>query len=149
VGGVFQRWQQQWVTSAGADIYKCGTLIHGWQRCIANGSDCWKIPFCSSITYWALRICCSFHGNKEEALLLKQGTYNSYHWLFSPRIKSPWSTHQNSPSCHITHNIHPSPWAKVVPQIGLPKPGVTNSTYFPQHVLYYVPYGNFACFYST
>jgi len=37
----FQHWQQQ-VTSAGADIYKCGmqALAHHWQKCIASGSDC-------------------------------------------------------------------------------------------------------------
>ena len=41
---------KQWVTSAGADFYEhvMQTLVHGWQKCIANGDD-WaeKIVFCS------------------------------------------------------------------------------------------------------
>jgi len=42
VGGAFQQWQQQqWVTSIGADFYKCSmqALIHRWQKWTANGSD--------------------------------------------------------------------------------------------------------------
>jgi len=32
---------KQWVTSAGADFYEhvMQTLVHGWQKCIANGDD--------------------------------------------------------------------------------------------------------------
>jgi len=40
---------EQWVTSAGTDLYECYTqaLIHHWQKRIANGGDCWKAVFCS------------------------------------------------------------------------------------------------------
>ena len=33
---------EQWVTSAGTDLYECYTqaLIHHWQKRIANGGDC-------------------------------------------------------------------------------------------------------------
>jgi len=36
-----QWWQRQWVTSTSADIYERGmqTLVHCWQKCIANGDD--------------------------------------------------------------------------------------------------------------
>ena len=43
VGGVFQWWwQQQWVTSAGADFYEHGiqALVQLWQKWRADGSDC-------------------------------------------------------------------------------------------------------------
>jgi len=38
--GAFQPWQQ-WVTSAGAHVYKHSiqALVHYWQKCTANGSD--------------------------------------------------------------------------------------------------------------
>ena len=42
MGGQFQQWhQRQWVTSTGADFYKCGmqALVHHWWKCIANGGD--------------------------------------------------------------------------------------------------------------
>ena len=37
VGAAFQQWWQ-WVTSTGADVYKHGmqTLVHRWQKCVAN-----------------------------------------------------------------------------------------------------------------
>mgnify|MGYP001857242594 CR=1 FL=1 len=71
-GGALQLWWQ-WVTSVGADFYKCSmqALIHNWQKCIVNGDDyVGKIVFCNwkcTLTKWcycALRIYCSFHVNK-------------------------------------------------------------------------------------
>jgi len=81
VGNAFQQ-QRLWVTSTGTDFYKHGmqTLVHCWWKCIANGGDyvekqcfvaeyllCQRVLLCS--------ICCSFHGNKYKALLLKQLAY--------------------------------------------------------------------------
>jgi len=47
---VFQprRWWQ-WVTSAGAALNEYGmqALVPCWQKCIANGDDCWKTVCCS------------------------------------------------------------------------------------------------------
>lgn len=45
-----------------------------------------------------------------------------YHWLwlFSPRIKSLWGTHQTSPSLCITQRLHPDAWAKAIPWMRLP-----------------------------
>ena len=43
VGGVYQQWhQQQWITSADADCYKCRmqALVHYWWKC-------WKVALCS------------------------------------------------------------------------------------------------------
>lgn len=37
-----------------------------------------------------------------------------------PKIKSPWGTYHSSLSLCITHLVHPGPWAKTVPGMGLP-----------------------------
>jgi len=42
VCGTFHKWwQQQWVTSAGTDIYECDmqSLVHWWWKCIINDAD--------------------------------------------------------------------------------------------------------------
>ena len=42
MGGVCQKKrQEQWITSTGADFYKCGTqaLVHCWWKSTANGGD--------------------------------------------------------------------------------------------------------------
>lgn len=44
------------------------------------------------------------------------------YWLFSPNIQPPWGTHQNSPSLCTIDQVHPGPWAKAIPQMGLPLP---------------------------
>lgn len=44
------------------------------------------------------------------------------YWLFSPNIQPPWGTHQNSPSLCTIYQVHPGPWAKAIPQMGLPLP---------------------------
>lgn len=47
-----------------------------------------------------------------------------------------WGRHQNSPSSPITHLVHPGPWAKSIPQMGLslPEAGITQ-TAFPSTFL--------------
>jgi len=63
-----------WITVCGADFYKHGmqALVHWWQKCIANcgGYVEKQLRICSIKYYCALCIYCSFHGNKQEVLLL-------------------------------------------------------------------------------
>ena len=54
-------------------------LVHGWCKCIANGGDsvenkCFVGKICS-IRKCYCALCCSFLGNKQEALLSERPTY--------------------------------------------------------------------------
>jgi len=69
---------KQWFTSTGADFRKRSmqTLVHCQQECIGNGGDyVERQSFVAENllyqTVCVLCICCSFHENKYEALLLK------------------------------------------------------------------------------
>ena len=48
--------------------------------------------------------------------------YTWKYWLHSPNIKFPCGTHWTSLFFCITHQVNPGPWAKTVPQRGLPFP---------------------------
>lgn len=76
----------------------------------------------------------SNHSKDYIRYYIELASCNSNHWLFSPRIKSPGGTYQTSPSSHITHDVHPGPWAKGIPWMGLPLPDRTNPACPPQHI---------------
>ena len=87
LGGAFQLEVTSHCHPSGADFYKYSmqALVHCWQKCIANGggyieNDCLEAE---NVLYQicALCICCSFHGNKKEALLLEGPLY----FMCSPR----------------------------------------------------------------
>jgi len=77
VRATFQQWwQQQWVTSTGANCYKhdIRALLHHWQKQRANNSsDCVQKYWICSIKYCyhTLYICCSFPIEINRRLLQK------------------------------------------------------------------------------
>lgn len=61
---------------------------------------------------------------------------SSKHGLFSPRVKTPWGTHQTSPSFCITHT---DTWAKAISWMSFPFPkaGITLAWCLFCFVLFY------------
>jgi len=54
-------------------------------------------------------------------------------FLATLNIKSPWGTHKTSPSFRVTHQLHPGPWPKAIPRMGLPLPMTAiTQTVFPK-----------------
>lgn len=54
--------------------------------------------------------------------------------IISPKVKSPWGIHLTTPSFCTTHQVHPAPWARTIPWMGLPFPNVgATHTAFPSH----------------
>lgn len=82
--------------------------------CLSSLIKAWSSLIWVILTIIPLDVARSHLSSGDTSVIWQLTSYRPHHWLFSHRTTSLGSKLWTSLSSHITHQVHPGPWAKAI-----------------------------------